>query len=169
LLVRFLALHGELLKLRFDIAESTACKGNTVTWAMSDQPLPRSDASFWQLTLVKAATAHEFDQHGRSRANANDAPLVQFWAGTWCSQPCSEYRSAPVVFRVPKPGGSDLEYRRQGQSRMNAVHTELFLLCLIASLATIVALGRKDPFFSALFATASLLAFGLALRSGGQN
>ena len=75
----------------------------------------------------------------------------------------------PSYSEFPKPGGSDLEYRRQGQSRMNAVHTELFLLCLIASLATIVAWGREDPFFTALFATASLLAFGLALRSGGQN
>jgi hypothetical protein len=52
---------------------------------------------------------------------------------------------------------------------MNRVHTEAFLLCLIATLATIIALGREDTFFTALFATASGLAFSLALRQDGNN
>jgi hypothetical protein len=52
---------------------------------------------------------------------------------------------------------------------MNRVHTEAFLLCLIATLASLIALAREDMFFTALFATAIGLAFVLALRQGGDK
>jgi hypothetical protein len=52
---------------------------------------------------------------------------------------------------------------------MNALQTELFLLCLIATLATFVAAARDDAFFTALFATASSLVLTYALRSGGTS
>ncbi len=71
--------------------------------------------------------------------------------------------------RNPSPKWPDLEYSPTRQSRMNAVQTELFLLCLIATLATFVAVALDDALFIVFFAAASGFSLIHSLRSGGQN
>jgi hypothetical protein len=52
---------------------------------------------------------------------------------------------------------------------MNAVQTELFLLCLIATLATFVAVALDDALFIVFFAAASGFSLIRSLWPGGQN
>jgi hypothetical protein len=46
---------------------------------------------------------------------------------------------------------------------------ELFLLCLISTLVTFVAMARDDVLFTTFFAAASGLTLTLALRQGGDK
>ena len=43
------------------------------------------------------------------------------------------------------------------------------LLCLIATMATFIAVVREDAFFTALFAALSGFALTIAMRQGGEN
>jgi hypothetical protein len=52
---------------------------------------------------------------------------------------------------------------------MNPVQTELFLLCLIATLATFVAVARDDSLFITFFAAASGFSLFQVLRQGSSN
>jgi hypothetical protein len=46
---------------------------------------------------------------------------------------------------------------------------ELFLLCLISTLVTFVAMARDDVLFTTFFAAANGLTLTLALRQGGDK
>jgi hypothetical protein len=52
---------------------------------------------------------------------------------------------------------------------MNAVQTELFLLCLIGTLATFVAVALDHALFGVFFAAASGFSLIRSLWPGGQN
>jgi hypothetical protein len=46
---------------------------------------------------------------------------------------------------------------------------ELFLLCLVGTVATVVAIALDDVLFMILFSAASILSFMLALRPAGDE
>jgi hypothetical protein len=52
---------------------------------------------------------------------------------------------------------------------VKAIQTELFLLCLIATLAAVLAMVRDNAFFVWLFAVVSGLTLVLALRQGRES
>jgi hypothetical protein len=72
---------------------------------------------------------------------------------------------------IGRPGQESESRGRASRSKISPVRQdlELFLLCLVGTVATVVAIALDDVLFMILFSAASILSFMLALRPAGDE